>query len=215
MAYFVASMSISRTTSSIPPIFFRAAARSARRNPHRLPRTIPAIAILVPRRGYAPEPTTESGSGQHNFPPPGFNSEQAKRPLQQDKQKQLSAEAAQSQSAPSIGSTSTPATSHNEAATADAKSTKEDQTLTEIATEKASTDKEVQKKADKKKEENKKLTIWQKVKKEANHYWDGTKLLGTEVKISFKLAVKMAAGYELTRREHRQVRSLLIQILRT
>lgn len=51
----------------------------------------------------------------------------------------------------------------------------------------------------------KKLTIGQKIKKEAQHYWDGTKLLATEVKISSRLALKMAAGYELTRREHRQV----------
>lgn len=66
--------------------------------------------------------------------------------------------------------------------------------------------KEIEK--EKKKKENAKLTIWQKVKKEAAHYWDGTKLLGVEVKISTKLAIKMAAGYELSRREHRQVRCL-------
>ena len=54
--------------------------------------------------------------------------------------------------------------------------------------------------------EQKKLTIWQKVKKEALHYWDGTKLLATEVRISSRLALKMAAGYELTRRETRQLR---------
>lgn len=51
----------------------------------------------------------------------------------------------------------------------------------------------------------KKLTIGQKIKKEVQHYWDGTKLLATEVKISTKLAMKMAAGYELSRREDRQV----------
>ena len=56
--------------------------------------------------------------------------------------------------------------------------------------------------ADKK---NKKLTIGQKVKKEVQHYWDGTKLLATEFRISSRLALKMARGYELTRREHRQV----------
>ena len=55
------------------------------------------------------------------------------------------------------------------------------------------------------KEEKKKLTLWQKVKKEAVHYWDGTKLLATEVRISSKLALKMAAGYELSRRENRQL----------
>lgn len=53
--------------------------------------------------------------------------------------------------------------------------------------------------------EKKKLTLMQKVKKEVQHYWDGTKLLAAEVKISTKLALKMAAGYELTRRENRQL----------
>ena len=56
------------------------------------------------------------------------------------------------------------------------------------------------------KKETKKLTLGQKIKKEAQHYWDGTKLLATEVKISSRLALKMAGGYELSRREHRQVR---------
>ena len=56
-----------------------------------------------------------------------------------------------------------------------------------------------------KKEEPKKLTIGQKIKKELLHYWDGTKLLAAEVKISSRLALKMAAGYELSRRENRQV----------
>ncbi len=56
------------------------------------------------------------------------------------------------------------------------------------------------------KEESKKLTLGQKIMKEIRHYWDGTKLLAAEVRISSKLALKMAAGYELSRREHRQVR---------
>ena len=55
------------------------------------------------------------------------------------------------------------------------------------------------------KKEEKKLTIMQKIKREVMHYWDGTKLLATEVKISSRLALKMAAGYELSRREHRQL----------
>jgi hypothetical protein len=63
-----------------------------------------------------------------------------------------------------------------------------------------------------KKEESKSLTVGQKIKKELQHYWDGTKLLGTEVKISFKLALKMAAGYELSRRENRQVWQLMIRL---
>ncbi|CRK48669.1 hypothetical protein BN1723_020619, partial [Verticillium longisporum] len=44
------------------------------------------------------------------------------------------------------------------------------------------------------------------VKKEVHHYWDGTKLLAAEVKISTRLALKMAAGYELSRRENRQLK---------
>lgn len=58
------------------------------------------------------------------------------------------------------------------------------------------------------KKEEKKLTVWQKVKHGVQHFWDGTKLLGVEIKISWKLAVKMAAGYELSRRERRQVRDI-------
>ncbi|CAI4219414.1 unnamed protein product, partial [Parascedosporium putredinis] len=53
--------------------------------------------------------------------------------------------------------------------------------------------------------EQKKLTLMQKVKKEVQHYWDGTKLLAAEVKISTRLAIKMAGGYELSRRENRQL----------
>lgn len=58
----------------------------------------------------------------------------------------------------------------------------------------------------KKEQQPKRKPIKQKIKEDAQHYWDGTKLLATEVKISSKLALKMTAGYELGRREHRQVR---------
>ena len=61
----------------------------------------------------------------------------------------------------------------------------------------------VDKKQDKSGE--KKETIGQKIKHALQHYWDGTKLLATEAKISSRLALKMAAGYELTRRENRQL----------
>ena len=78
----------------------------------------------------------------------------------------------------------------------------EQATLTELATEKSKSETSVAAK----KEDPKKLTLGQKIKKEVAHYWDGTKLLAAEVKISSKLALKMAAGYELSRRENRQVR---------
>lgn len=78
--------------------------------------------------------------------------------------------------------------------------------LSDLATDKAAEEAKKEGKAlAAKKEENKKLTIGQKIKKELHHYWDGTKLLATEVRISTKLAFKMAAGYELSRRENRQV----------
>lgn len=60
----------------------------------------------------------------------------------------------------------------------------------------------------------KKLTIWKRVKKEAVHYWDGTKLLGKEIEISFRLALKMAAGYELSRRENRQLKRTTEDLIR-
>jgi LETM1 and EF-hand domain-containing protein 1 len=50
---------------------------------------------------------------------------------------------------------------------------------------------------------------WAVVKKEAAHYWAGTKLLGHEIKISAKLLRVVLRGEELTRRERRQVRAFL------
>lgn len=60
----------------------------------------------------------------------------------------------------------------------------------------------------------KKKSLWEKVKHEAQHYWDGTKLLGLEIKISSKLVLKVAAGYELTRREHKQLQRTTQDIVR-
>ena len=77
--------------------------------------------------------------------------------------------------------------------------------LTELAANKAHADKAEAAKIAKVEKEVKKLTMWQKVKREVLHYWDGTKLLATEVRISSRLALKMAAGYELSRRENRQL----------
>ncbi|BFZ62205.1 LETM1 domain-containing protein ylh47 [Saitoella coloradoensis] len=75
--------------------------------------------------------------------------------------------------------------------------------------EKKETSKQVATKA-----EEKKLTLWEKVKHEAQHYWDGTKLLGAEIRISSKLALKMAAGHELSRRERRQLQRTTTDLVR-
>ena len=47
--------------------------------------------------------------------------------------------------------------------------------------------------------------VWKTVKHEAQHYWHGTKLLVSEVRISAKLQWKILHGEPLTRRERRQV----------
>jgi LETM1 and EF-hand domain-containing protein 1, mitochondrial len=91
---------------------------------------------------------------------------------------------------------------HKSAPTAvDKTRARENASLTELAAEKQ----EEEKALAAKKEASKKLPIGQKIMKELHHYWDGTKLLATEVKISTRLALKMAAGYDLSRRENRQV----------
>lgn len=69
-------------------------------------------------------------------------------------------------------------------------------------------DKAVAKKEEKKEKGTRMQRIWATVKKEASHYWHGTKLLGKEVRISARLLRRLVAGKKLTRREHRQVRRL-------
>lgn len=48
--------------------------------------------------------------------------------------------------------------------------------------------------------------IWAKVKHEAAHYWHGSKLLVSEMRISLRLVFSLLEGKTLTRREKRQVR---------
>lgn len=203
-------MAANRAASRAVPFLARGAGpRAMRMRSTALPRQVSAIALLVPRRPLSTETSTSSGS-PGNFPPPGFNAEEAKKSLPKESHAQpeadkpaatsKEAEAAPSFSKEDVRIPRDKATSHPKTKAAEANS------LTELVAEKAAADKATGKEVEKKKEEHKKLTIWQKVKKEAAHYWDGTKLLATEVKISSKLALRMAAGYELTRREHRQVR---------
>ncbi|KAE8321757.1 LETM1-like protein-domain-containing protein [Aspergillus sergii] len=155
-----------------------ASAANLRINGRGLPSHIQALAILVPHRGYATEQSTPTSSSS-SFPPPGFNAEQAKKPIVPEPAKNDQQVVSKSE---------LPVTPKNNAQSKDKSS--EAGAVKEAAEEK---------------KEQKKLTIGQKIKKEAQHYWDGTKLLATEVKISSRLALKMAAGYELSRREHRQL----------
>jgi LETM1 and EF-hand domain-containing protein 1 len=157
------------------------------------------LAILIPRRGVSTETHT---NGPPPGPPPGFNVEQAKKPLQgiaanaQTKEAAKQAEKHEVSPVPNNEATAVPKTDATEALS-----------LSELAGQK-----EVQDAKDKK--EGKKLTLGQKIKREAQHYWDGTKLLATEIKISTRLAFKMAAGYELSRREHRQLQRTVQDIAR-
>lgn len=163
---------------------------------------MPALAILIPRRGVSTD--THTSGGPPSGPPPGFNPEQAKKPLKDDTPKAATKDAASMAEKHDVDPVP------NDKATAVAKTDAVDAlTLTELAGKKS---KSVEA-ADAKKEE-KKLTLGQKIKKEAQHYWDGTKLLATEVRISTRLAVKMAAGYELSRREHRQLQRTVQDIAR-
>ncbi|KXG45809.1 uncharacterized protein PGRI_046650 [Penicillium griseofulvum] len=155
------------------------AARGLLQNGRNLPSQVSALAILIPQRGYATEQSTSNNSSQ-NYPPPGFNAEQAKKPISQDQTTQSQSTAGKTQP-----TETQPAASKSSAGVV-SKTNPEDQKLAE-------------------KKSAKKLTLGQKVKKELQHYWDGTKLLATEVKISSRLALKMAGGYELSRREHRQL----------
>ncbi len=50
--------------------------------------------------------------------------------------------------------------------------------------------------------------VWAKVKHEAQHYWHGSKLLVSEVRISGRLQWKLLHGDSLTRRERRQASAI-------
>lgn len=152
-----------------------------------------ALAILLPRRTYATETSTHGNNGG---PPPGFNIDEAKKPLPKDETKQSSS----SPTAADLKNeqTSVPKTGPT---IVDKTAARENATLTELAAEKSKDEG----KSVVGTKETKKLSLGQKIKKELAHYWDGTKLLATEVKISSRLALKMAAGYELSRRENRQL----------
>ncbi|KAK7466983.1 LETM1 domain-containing protein ylh47 [Stygiomarasmius scandens] len=56
--------------------------------------------------------------------------------------------------------------------------------------------------------------VWKKVKHEAAHYWHGSKLLVSEVRISARLQWKILHGEQLTRRERRQLRRTTQDLLR-
>ncbi|KAI1434096.1 mitochondrial distribution and morphology protein 38 [Xylaria sp. CBS 124048] len=158
------------------------------RHARQLPLDIPTRALLIPLRSISTERHTSVGPGA---PPPGFNAEQAKKPLPKD-----------SPVAPKSASDKPAATGKvNAAAQPTESSINEAKSVADSDTKK---EHDIEKKEEE--EPAKKLSLGQRIKHEIQHYWDGTKLLATEINISSRLALKMAAGYELTRRENRQLR---------
>ncbi|EGZ77424.1 LETM1-domain-containing protein [Neurospora tetrasperma FGSC 2509] len=146
-------------------------------------------ALVFPVRPITTSGTSTHGSGPPAGPPPGFNAEEAKKPLPREaatlpvKSKTIAGEVQEV-----------------------TKKTTEALAGTEASQSQLAEQKQAGAEKSEGKKEEPKLTLKQKIKKEAQHYWDGTKLLAAEVRISSRLAIKMAAGYELTRRENRQLR---------
>ncbi|KAL2256091.1 hypothetical protein VTK26DRAFT_2198 [Humicola hyalothermophila] len=173
------------------------------RNAQNLGLNNPASALLIPVRTLTTSGTTTS-SGPPAGPPPGFNPEEAKKPLPREPASPAKPppKAEAKPKTNEAGVKETPKVTGEVSADSDA-------SLSQLAAQKeASAEKPEAKK------EEKKLTIGQRIKKEAQHYWDGTKLLAAEVKISSRLALKMAAGYELTRRENRQLQRTVQDLAR-
>lgn len=144
--------------------------------------------MLVSQR-YITTDTVTSGTGPA-IPPPGFNTNQAKKPLPRDATTTKHAKDESIAKNETMGVELGRSGTGTKLGTSDIK-------------DPAST---LVKAVDTKKGE-KKTTVWQKVKHGVQHFWDGTKLLGAEIKISSNLALKMGSGYELSRRERRQVRA--------
>ncbi|KAJ2906424.1 uncharacterized protein MKZ38_001784 [Zalerion maritima] len=168
----------------------------------------PALFVFASGR-FASTDSNVRGGSDSGPPPPGFDVEKAKKPLPQEpasKSEKKDAKTASADSAKSAAAktgnakTSAPSVTpakHDNGKSSAAREHKADTELEEASPE-----------------DEKKLTIWEKVKHEAKHYWDGTKLLAYEVRISTRLAAKMAMGYELTRREYRQLKRTVIDLVR-
>jgi LETM1 and EF-hand domain-containing protein 1 len=172
-----------------------------------VPAKVPALVLLTPRRGILSTGTHTTG-GVPVGPPPGFNAEQAKKPLPNESKisTKLSEQVFESEPSSAIDPDSIPKAEPMAMPKTDATDFTSPSELI------GSKQKAVETKDTKK--EEKKLTLVQRIKKEIMHYWDGTKLLATEVKISTRLALKMAAGYELSRRENRQLQRTVQDLAR-
>ncbi|KAL9590168.1 MAG: hypothetical protein Q9203_001022 [Teloschistes exilis] len=184
-----------------------------RSNIRHLPPYQQILFVLHRHQPYSTETSTHGSSS--DFPPPGFNAEQAKKPLQKDEHKKKTSTTPSSEATASVAAQTTQAASQEDVTGVPKTKAMEDKSISELAADKAAHTKATEEKNSvEAKKEQKKLTIGQKIKREVQHYWDGTKLLATEVKISTKLALRMAAGYELSRRENRQLQRTVQDLAR-
>ena len=102
-------------------------------------------------------------------------------------------------------------------ANAAADATTKETTITSSKADKEAKLKEVSagdKKVVEKKPQEEKPPLMSRIKAGLKHYWDGTKLLGMEIKVSCRLLVKIGTGYELTRREYRLLQRTIADALR-
>ena len=157
---------------STNPAFFTL---SPRRRLNRSDFEVSALAIALPKRHYATETSTSQGSAA-NGPPPGFNINEAKKPLAHEENK----EAKEPSPTPSVeelkageGSVKAPsATMPSEVAPT---SSAVNASVSDLAAQKQKTEEKTGKVA--KAEDNKKLTLGQRIMKEVHHYWDGYVLI--------------------------------------
>ncbi|KAH0550955.1 hypothetical protein GP486_007680 [Trichoglossum hirsutum] len=211
-----ASSRVVRTAAARRSLLGAAAAARGRPRNSFGPSRLPALAVLIPHRGYATEVSDTPRGGPATVPPPpppGFNVNEAKKPLPKERDAAKSAKPSDASGARDALSTS------KEAATATpaTEMVKDGRTSIQLAESRpaaAAKQEERKEVTEAKKPQQQKLTIMQKIKREVTHYWDGTKLLGAEVKISTRLALKMAAGYELSRRENRQLQRTVQDLAR-
>lgn len=145
---------------------------SPRRRLTRSDYEVSALAIALPRRHYATETSTSQGSGA-NGPPPGFNINEAKKPLAREENKEAKSEPSPTPTVEELkaadGSVKTPsATLPSEVAPT---SSAVNASLSDLAAEKQKKEEKSGKVA--KAEDNKKLTLGQRIMKEVHHYWDG------------------------------------------
>ncbi|RKF74298.1 LETM1 domain-containing protein mdm28, mitochondrial [Golovinomyces cichoracearum] len=172
------------------------------RSGHRFPSNQTALALLLPIRTVSNNTHTHSKLSSEL--PPGFNAEQARKSTLSNQLKSTNT-STKGEDVTKIRGVET--TSSIKVSAASRLDDTDSSTLTEVTKKGKNEDNNLV-------SEEKSMTLLQKIKKEARHYWDGTKLLATEIKISTRLASKMAAGYELSRREHKQLRRTVKDIAR-